>query len=115
MTANLVNLTVETFTSEVIESTAPVLVDFWAPWCGPCRVINPIVTAIAQDYADVLKVAKVNVDDAPAIASQYKITAIPTLLVFHNGEVVERLPGLIAKGKLIERLQGLGLAPATLV
>ncbi|NES19221.1 MAG: thioredoxin [Symploca sp. SIO3E6] len=115
MTANPIDLTTESFKSEVIESTDPVLVDFFAPWCGPCRVMNPLVATIAQDYAGVLKVAKLNVDDAPAIASQYKITAIPSLLVFRNGEVIEHLPGLISQAKLKERLQSLGLAPTALV
>ncbi|NEO83743.1 MAG: thioredoxin [Spirulina sp. SIO3F2] len=105
-------LTPNTFATEVLNSTTPVLVDFWAPWCGPCRVMNPIIEAIAHDYDGTIKVAKLNVDDAPEIASQYQITAIPTLLLFHNGEVIEHFQGLVSQDSLVARLAAHGFQAA---
>ncbi|NET11197.1 MAG: thioredoxin [Symploca sp. SIO2B6] len=104
-----VNLTADTFASEVIESSVPVLVDFWAPWCGPCRVMNPIITELAQEYEGSLKVAKLDVDTAKAIASQYNVTAIPTLLIFKNGEEVDRIAGLATKSVIADRLAALDI------
>lgn len=85
------------FTTEVIEADKPVLVDFWAEWCGPCRMVSPIVDEIAGEKADSLKVVKLNVDDNPATAREYGIMSIPTLLVFKNGQPDKRIVG--AKGK----------------
>ena len=115
MTTQPINLTTATFASEVLESDVPVLVDFWAPWCGPCRVMNPIVTDLAQTYSETLKVAKLNVDEAEAIASEYQITAIPTILIFQNGEVIERIAGLVTQPTLVQRLQDHGLLPVVAV
>lgn len=111
MTTQPITITAETFASEVLERSVPVIVDFWAPWCGPCRVMNPIIADLAEEYSDTLKVGKVNVDEAEAIASQYNITAIPTLLVFQNRDVVERIPGLATKATILKRLQLLGIVP----
>ena len=112
MTTHPITIASETFESDVLASSVPVIVDFWAPWCGPCRVMNPIVTDLAQDYGDTLKVGKINVDEVEAIASQYNITAIPTLLIFKDGEVVERIPGLATKATILKRLQFLDILPA---
>ncbi|MEM8641702.1 MAG: thioredoxin [Cyanobacteria bacterium P01_G01_bin.54] len=111
MTA-LTLLNADNFTAEVLESTPPVLVDFWAPWCGPCRVMNPIIEAIAQDDDGTLKVAKLNIDDAPELASQYHISALPSLLIFQNGEVIERFQGLVSRESLASRLAAQGLTSA---
>ena len=91
--ANALDVTNDNFEQEVLKSETPVLVDFWAPWCVPCRRIAPHVDALAGDLAGRLKVTKVNTDEAPEIASKYGIMGIPTLLLFKNGQVVEQLGG----------------------
>jgi thioredoxin 1 len=88
------------FESEVLQSTEPVLVDFWAPWCGPCRQIAPLVEQLAGENAGSAKVLKLNVDDAPHAAQSYGVSSIPTLMVFKNGEVVDRFVGLQPKARL---------------
>lgn len=88
-----VTVTDGTFAREVLESELPVLVDLWAPWCGPCRMIAPVVEKIARDYAGRLKVAKLNVDENPQTAMRYQVQGIPTLLIFKGGRVADRIVG----------------------
>ena len=98
--ANMLTLTETNFADEVIRSPVPVLVDFWAEWCGPCKMIAPILEEIAQEYDGRLKIGKVNIDDQQALASQHGIRAIPTLLVFKDGEVADQIVGLRSKRDL---------------
>lgn len=97
-----VNLTKENFETEVIKSDLPVLVDFWAPWCGPCRMIAPIVDEIAKEYAGKIKVCKLNIDDSPELASQFGVMSIPTMIIFDKGKVVNKSVGVLPKEKLAE-------------
>jgi thioredoxin 1 len=93
------------FEAEVIESTLPVLVDFWAPWCGPCKTIAPVIEEIAKEYAGKLKVAKLNVDDHPATASRYGIRGIPNLIILKAGAVKEQIIGAAPKAKLVSAIE----------
>ncbi len=90
------------FDSEVLQSEKPVLVDFWAPWCGPCRAIAPMVEELAVAFADKIKFAKCNVDDNPVTPVKYGIKSIPTLIFFKQGEVFDKIIGMVAKSKLEE-------------
>ncbi len=102
---NVVELSGGNFESEVAQYQGTVLVDFWAPWCGPCRMVGPIVAEIADEFKGKAKVAKLNTDDAPDIATKFGIRSIPTLLFFKNGEVVQQLVGAYPKGKIAEKLE----------
>jgi thioredoxin 1 len=97
---SLVHLNSENFTSEVIQSTLPVLVDFYADWCGPCKMIGPMVEQLSKDYADKIKVCKLNVDVGQDIAAQYGVMSIPTLIFFKDGKNVEQLVGALPKTQL---------------
>jgi len=100
MSENLFEFTDENFTEKVIHSEMPVLVDFWAEWCGPCRMLTPVIEEIANEYNDKILCGKVNVDISPTIASNYGIRSIPSLLFFNNGEVTQQLVGAVAKNKI---------------
>ena len=94
-------LTDANFEQEILKSDLPCLVDFWAPWCAPCRTVGPVVEEIAREYQGKLKVGKVNVDEAPKVASQYGIMSIPTLSIFKNGERVDTVVGAVPKEQII--------------
>jgi thioredoxin 1 len=93
-----------TFKDEVLDSAAPVLVDFWAPWCGPCRMVAPVVEEIAEQFKDTVKVVKLNTDENPNIASQYGIRSIPTLMIFKGGQKVDMVVGAVPKTTLANTL-----------
>ncbi len=95
-----IQLTDDSFDSEVLKSPEPVLVDFWAPWCGPCRMLAPVVEELAKEYAGKVRVAKLNTDEHPNAAGKFKIAAIPTLLFFKGGKVVEQLVGVHSKADM---------------
>ncbi|MGH7351359.1 MAG: thioredoxin [Candidatus Methylomirabilales bacterium] len=103
-------VTDENFTSEVLKRPEPVLVDFWASWCGPCRMIAPVIEELAVDFEGRAKVAKVDVDDNPQVAARYDIRSIPTLLFFQDGQVVDRVIGVVPKKVLADRLSALLLS-----
>ncbi len=101
----VVNITNANFKEEVLESDKKVLVDFWAPWCGPCRMVSPIVDEIAEENA-AIKVAKINIDEQPQLASQYGVMSIPTLMVFENGDVADKAVGARNKAFILQMLEG---------
>ena len=100
---SVVTVTKENFDAEVKSSTVPVLVDFWASWCGPCRMLSPVVDEIAEERSDV-KVCKINVDEEQELAAKYGVMSIPTLMVFQNGEAAQTSVGVVPKAKILEML-----------
>ena len=105
MAGNIIDLEDDAFEKMVLQSDKPVMVDFWAPWCGPCKAIAPTVEALEQEYGDQMTFAKVNVDENPVSPSKYGVQAIPTLIFFKNGEVAEQITGMVAKEKLEETIK----------
>jgi thioredoxin 1 len=104
---NVVAVNEANFDAEVVNTSSPVLVDFWAEWCGPCKMIAPILDEIASEKGDAVKIAKVNVDENQGLSSRYGIRAIPTLLFFKNGSVREQIVGMTSKRDLIAKLEAL--------
>ena len=104
MAENVLEIDDARFENEVLQSDTPVMVDFWAPWCGPCKAIGPVVNELAASYAGKVKFMKCNVDDNPVTPGKYGIKAIPTLIFFKDGNVVDQITGMVAKGKLEESL-----------
>jgi thioredoxin 1 len=102
MTEALVNLNDGNFDKEVLQSETPVLVDFWAPWCGPCRTVGPIVEELAELYKGKAKIGKLNVDDNPNTAASYGVRSIPTLILFKGGKVLDTIIGVVSKDRLDE-------------
>ncbi|MGA2330791.1 MAG: thioredoxin [Syntrophales bacterium] len=100
---SLIQFTDANFDQEVLKSERPVLVDFWAPWCGPCRAVGPVVEDLAEAYKGRVKVGKINIDDNPKTATTYGVMSIPTLILFNKGDIMDKLIGLSPK----ERLEGL--------
>jgi thioredoxin 1 len=103
--AEPITFTDETFQSEVIESSLPVLVDFWATWCGPCRMVAPIVEELADEYEGRAKIGKVDVDSEQKIASDFRIRSIPTLLIFKDGKLADQIVGAVPKKAVVDKLE----------
>lgn len=100
-----ITITDDSFQADVVDSSLPVLVDFWAVWCGPCRMVAPIVDELAVEYEGRVKVGKVDVDSEQKIAADYGIRSIPTLLIFKNGELADQVVGAVPKKQLVEKLE----------
>jgi thioredoxin 1 len=104
---NVINLTDSNFSTEVLSSDVPVLVDFWAPWCGPCLQLSPVIDEIANERTGKAKVGKVNVDENPALAGQFRVNSIPALIFFKGGQPVGQLVGRQPKAEILNKLDGL--------
>ena len=107
MSEGILEVSDNSFDEEVMQSEKPVLVDFWAPWCGPCKAIGPIVEELAGEFGDKVKFAKCNVDDNPVSPGKFGIKAIPTLIFFKQGKIVDQITGMVAKSKLEKSINGI--------
>jgi len=112
MAEQTLTFTDESFSDDVLNADQPVLVDFWAPWCGPCRALTPTINALAEEFEGRAKVGKVNVDENPETAVEYGVRSIPTLLIIHNGEVVDQTMGVVPKEQLASKLEAVLGQPA---
>ncbi|MFW5789878.1 MAG: thioredoxin [Bacillota bacterium] len=102
--AEPIKVTDDTFSEEVKNSDKPVLVDFWASWCGPCKMVAPVIEDIAANYDDQIKVCKLNVDENQQTAAEFEVMSIPTMIVFEDGEIKDKLVGYMPKGRLVKKL-----------
>ncbi|HKL01347.1 MAG TPA: thioredoxin [Desulfotignum sp.] len=105
MAENIIEIDDDGFEKKVLQSEKPIMVDFWAPWCGPCKAIAPTVEALEKEYGDQMTFAKVNVDENPISPSKYGVQAIPTLIFFKNGEIAEQITGMVGKEKLEQTIK----------
>jgi len=102
-----IHLTEQNFEQEVLKGNVPTVVDFWAEWCGPCKMMGPIIDEVADELSGKVKVAKVNVDEAQSLAMKYNVMSIPTLIFFKDGKVADQSVGVVAKGQLVDRINKL--------
>ena len=100
-----ININEASFEKAVLHASMPVMVDFWAPWCGPCKMIAPVLDEIARESGDRVRIAKVNIDDDPALTQRYGIRGVPTLLFFHGGQVRDQIVGMAAKSAILQKLE----------
>lgn len=107
MADNIIEISDSSFDAEVLQADKPVMVDFWAPWCGPCKAIGPLIEGLSKTYADQIVFAKCNVDENPVTPGKYGIRAIPTLIFFKDGNVSDQITGMVAKAKLEEAVKAL--------
>ena len=105
MAGNVIELTDADFDATVMDADTPVLVDFWAPWCGPCKMIGPFLDELALEYSQKLKICKINVDDSSQVATEYGIMSIPTLVFFKSGQIISQSVGALSKSELKTRIQ----------
>ena len=103
----MLEVSADTFEQEVLKSEIPVVIDLWAPWCGPCKALTPILESVAAGYDGKIKAVKLNIDESPAIAAQYQIMSIPTLLFFKDGKVASQVIGLVGKDKIASKIDAM--------